>query len=734
MSDSYNSPTPRHYIIVVHGIGEQRHNETTVEVVNRFAAARAKEKSTTPYRALLPANLSSLSMRRAGTGHGWSEFKGVPVDPGDTSEIFDGTRATGNSGKNFRFVDMRWTDILQAHQKDFGSTPEHWAAALIERLQPPFTPLNWSARWVMPLLYEIERTLLPMKALFTYYFEEAAQMVFRDVIGDVHLYGDYARTRGQAVHRFHTMMDEIHLRDYIQWCRFERTSAAEEYVPPVYTVIAHSLGSVLSFDALMYAFAKENIRDGSVRHASGCLPFPGYTEREDSDHDSWLGLLSDLMRNPRHHGLPKAAENWASFGNRYPDFARCYGATMPRANAPLTCGELPLLLWRDHVKHFITLGSPIDKFMTLWHHNYRHMGLSYHSFPQDWSEEWLDNIKEPRITHYNLCDEQDPVGHHLDITQECPNYGKVFNANIPVTYRDVVFRRYPVPGVAHVQYWKDQVLFDGLIAEVIDSKNQEVPSASSDFHPSPPSLSGRGRFLKDDFIQVDGVYTTALIWAYFRIPLIATVVTGLLFSYGWIGWWYEGFSLAYGLSLLAGLLLWISPNPTHAYRQEARPGDKVEGATIRVTPCHEEAISVWARWRPRRGLCANLVAGSIAWRRILIWLNEHPNEAFDPMEALRRNIRLSLPTAGGFRTRWIKRIAVSIAIFALAVSFAYLERQYLLHRAITDPPFWYVAALMLTTVSGLYLLVMSYVGIFFLRMKKYGQKNIPDKVRRELQK
>jgi hypothetical protein len=586
----------------------------------------------------------------------------------------------------------------------------------------------------MPLLYEIERTLVPMKGVLTYYFPEVAKAVFQDVIGDVHLYGDYARTRGQAVHRFHTVMDEIHLRDYAQWCRFERMSAAEEYVPPVYTIIAHSLGSVLGFDALLYAFAKESIRDGSARHVSGSLPFPGYTEREDSDYESWLGLLSDLMKEPRQKDLPKAAESWARFGACYPQFGNCHGVAMPAPGASLQYSEFPLLLWRNHVKHFITLGSPIDKYLTLWHHNYRHMGLSHQSFLPDWSEEWLDDTNRHRITHYNLCDEQDPVGHHLDITQECPNYGKVFDANIPVTYRDVVFRRYSVPGLAHVQYWKDQTLFDGLLAEVIDRPHGAAPTPLSG--PYSPQISGgrRGLFLAGNFIEVEGVYTTALIWAYFRIPLIASVVTGLLLGYGWVGWWYEGFSLPYGLALMAGLLLWICPNPTHAYRQEARPGDKTENTTVRVSASHAVATSGWARWKPRRGLCANLVAGSVAWRRILIWLNEHPNQAFDPADALNRNVRLSLRTAGGFRRHWIPRIAAGIVVFLLAATSTGVEREHLLARNTGGPPIWYVAILVLMTVSGVYLLVMSYVGIFFRYMKQSGRRNIPEKVKREMPK
>lgn len=243
MSNEGGTPRPRHYIIVVHGIGEQQHNETTVEVVNRFATARAKQKPESPYAALLPGSLSSLSMRRKGGGHGWSEFEGIPIHPNNKSKDFDGTRATGNtSGQNFRFVDMRWADVLQEHHNVFSSSTKQWTGSLLARLQPPFTPMKWSASWVLPLLGEIKQTLLPIQGLLKWYSDPIEKTIFQDVIGDIHLYGDYARTRGQAVRRFHTVMDEIHLRDYVQWCRFERASAAEAYVPPVYTIIAHSLG------------------------------------------------------------------------------------------------------------------------------------------------------------------------------------------------------------------------------------------------------------------------------------------------------------------------------------------------------------------------------------------------------------------------------------------------------------------------------------------------------------
>lgn len=705
MSDRYNSPSPRHYIIVVHGIGEQRHNETTVEVVNRFATARAKEKPASPYAALLPGSLSSLSMRRKGGGQGWSEFEGIPVEPGSVSEAFDGIRATTESGKNFRFVDMRWADILQSHHGMYGSTTKQWTASLLARLQPPFTPVESTEEWVMPMLKEIKQTLLPIQGLLKWYAPAVEKSIYQDVIGDIHLYGDYVRTRGQAVRRFHAQLDQIHLRDYIQWCRFERMSKDEPYVPPVYTIIAHSLGSVLSFDALLYAFAKESIREGNDRHDSGSLPFPGYTEQEEFESESWLGLLSDLRKPPRDTSLPHPHENWARLSACYAQFRKSYGVRPPSIDSP-RAGDLPLLLWRDHVKHVITLGSPIDKFLVLWHHNYRHMGPIHFPAADTWCEGWLDDTITHRITHYNVCDEQDPVGHHLDVGRNCAAYNNVFRTDLPVAYRDVVFRRYAVPGLAHVQYWKDQELFDRLISEVID----ECPAPQAD-QTSSDTNSHLGQLIDKEFFEVDGVYDMALAWAYARIPLIASVTTGLLLSYGWIGWYYWGFSPSSALALLAGILLWVCPRPVEAYRKEV----KTE-YIAREHPLKKRLLP----WKPHRGIFANVVAGAVAWRRILISMNHHPNPASQKAEAVGRELRLSLETAGNFRSVFRNRIIGGALVFLVAAGLAWCNRVYLSESAdnVSRPPWWYVAILTLTTGSVVYLVTMGYVGYIFVRMKK----------------
>lgn len=705
MSGGNGSPRPRHYIVVVHGMGEQRHNENTVEVVNRFATARANPKPEFAYAALLPGSLSSLSMRQNGRGHGWSEFEGIPVDPRSNSAAFDGTRAATTAGKNFRFVDMRWADILHEHQRVFGSQTKHWTGSLLARLELPFTPRDWSDRWVRPLLEQIEDTLLPIEWLLKWYSPPTAKRIFQDVFGDVHLYGDYARTRGQAVRRFHAQLDQIHLRDYIQWCQFERTSKDEPYVPPVYTIIAHSLGSVLSFDALLYAFAKETIRNGNNgSHRSGSIPFAGYTEAEPYESISWRNLLSELMKNPSDSKSPSAAENWEEFGCRYPQFKSRHGAALP-TRSPRGVNEIPLLLWRGQVRNFVSLGSPIDKFLTLWHHNYRHVGLGYPFCDSKWCEDWLDEPTTGRIAHFNLCDEQDPVGHHLDVARSCKVYSQVFQTDIPVKFRDIVFRRYAVPGLAHVQYWEDQRLFDLIIEEVIDK-------------PSQPSTNGRQvnwvhleKFVKEDFVNAEGVYEMALVWAYARMPLIASVITGLLLSYGWIGWRYWGFSPSCALALLAGMLLWSCPRPFELYGQEAKT------EYVRRKNCWTKRL---VPWKPRYGILANFVAGSVAWRRILILLNEPTQRSCRGSGDSNDNVRLFLETAGNFRPLFLKRIVGGgILLAVIAAVTWYMETHECMTIGIKgEPPVWYVATLVALTVTVVYLLVMIYVAYIFTTMKK----------------
>ena len=160
----------------------------------------------------------------------------------------------------------------------------------------------------------------------------------------------------------------------------------------------------MSLDALLYASATSEVRRGS----DGVWKFPGYLRDDEKQNES-------------------TEEGWF---------------------APLDTG------WIHRVRSFVTLGSPIDKYLTIWWLNYKYL-LTPKGRPRQ--------RKQPKIKHFNYCDELDPVGHNLDVVQDTPAYKALFECR-----EDVVFNRYSVPGVAHNKYWTDQRLFRWLLHRAVD--------------------------------------------------------------------------------------------------------------------------------------------------------------------------------------------------------------------------------------------------------------------------
>jgi hypothetical protein len=106
--------------------------------------------------------------------------------------------------------------------------------------------------------------------------------------------------------------------------------------------------------------------------------------------------------------------------------------------------------WLDEIKGFVTLGSPIDKHHLFW---------GEQNFPRD--------IKTPqtsKIRWWNFWDYSDPVGHSLDSIFPKPDAAK--NHQFERVF-DAGFARYPIPGVAHVDYWKDANIYHRIIQEVM---------------------------------------------------------------------------------------------------------------------------------------------------------------------------------------------------------------------------------------------------------------------------
>ena len=260
--------------------------------------------------------------------------------------------------------------------------------------------------WIRRVLLLLADTLILVRFGMRFRFKEMKELVFVKFLGDVQLYGEYSRCRGRAVRRFHEVMKRIEDAHYAQ----EREQGRDPQRVPRYVIIAHSLGSIMSFDALLYARATSDVRRG----ANPDWKFPGYLRDEDKAPE--LGRLSRLD----------------SLDTR----------------------------WIRRVESFVTLGSPIDNYLTIWWLNYRHLMC----------DDLFEQSDSQPIAHFNYCDELDPVGHNLDVAQQTPAYRKVFRC-----HEDVVFNRYAIPGAAHNEYWRDQGLFKWILSQAVDGQSALHP-------------------------------------------------------------------------------------------------------------------------------------------------------------------------------------------------------------------------------------------------------------------
>ncbi len=360
------------YVVVVHGIGEQRKNECLINVVNRFAEARrrAEEDDNRDVLTLGKASGQTGWSKVPVTEQPWLEFEGIPASPdsGTPDRPFLG-EPPKKPGENLRFVDLCWSDVMQDSIEHVGQDVDLWAKGLLGRLLRKHKAAEDAARktktgeekkaaeeakvplWIRRVLYLLADTLLLVRFAMNFRFKEMKELVFVKFLGDVQLYGEYDRCRGQAVRRFHEVMARVEAKH--RECERKSDTPREAH----YVVIAHSLGSIMSLDALLYASATSAVRLGREPQ----WEFPGY--------------LRD--------------------GGRF---------------AP------PDTRWIRRVQSFVTLGSPIDKYLMIWWLNYRYL----------LKPDGRVREQRPKIKHFNYCDELDPVGHTLDVVRQTDVYKAVF--------------------------------------------------------------------------------------------------------------------------------------------------------------------------------------------------------------------------------------------------------------------------------------------------------------------
>lgn len=144
--------------------------------------------------------------------------------------------------------------------------------------------------------------------------------------------------------------------------------------------------------------------------------------------------------------------------------------------------------WINHVRGLMTLGSPIDKHLILWPEElWRDFGNPDPDARPNPRIRFRPTTPDERIKWRNYYDKGDPVGYELDEAREWMSkhdWDQVFDFR---EENDIGFWRYPLPGKAHVDYWKDKEVFDHFIEGVIFPKPAGVQpdNAESGFNKSP---------------------------------------------------------------------------------------------------------------------------------------------------------------------------------------------------------------------------------------------------------
>lgn len=454
-----------HYIIAVHGIGQQRKNETVLPVIKQFAAARHKNPNQAGFLTL--GRLTSQSKENQ-----WIEYQDIPNDPDPSlkEKPWIPRVANDKQGTNLRFVDFCWSDVTREQHKKVGEPTEVWSQSLINRLklrvsleQEKQQGKGKPTQWLVDMMETLQEGFLFTEKILDLRLPKLSYEIFGEFLGDVEMYGDFPHTRGRAVRLFHESMDKLHTAHCAEFDGQE--------VFPHYTIIAHSLGTVMTLDAIAYAHANKQSRKSTynTEGKNEIVHLPGYDG----------SLISGEECHPvyKHEKISK---------------------------------NLPNVEWVKYLCSYVTLGSPIDKYLALWTENYAHFANT------DWMDKKLLKDRKTSIRHFNYSDEQDPVGHELNILKSTPVWQALMESN-----EDIVFARYPVPGVAHVGYWQDYDLFNRILDLSIDKRDQQLVEDEK------PKAHYVEWF---DF----KVYLKALLISYILIPIVgwffATISLDTVFS------------------------------------------------------------------------------------------------------------------------------------------------------------------------------------------------------------
>lgn len=176
-------------------------------------------------------------------------------------------------------------------------------------------------------------------------------------------------------------------------------------------------------------------------------------------------------------------------------------------------------VWLNHVRGWMTIGSPIDKHLILW--------------PDLWKR--FENGPAPGLTKehspiiwWNYTDFGDPIGFELDSMRAWMRQDRA-NGRWSDRFQfcdgnqndfECIFSRYPWPGQAHLDYWTDNDLFDHFLGTVSGIKGTaEKPIPVPACRPWSRRWSISVPYILAFLVLLAGVYfLDAGIWAVQKLP------------------------------------------------------------------------------------------------------------------------------------------------------------------------------------------------------------------------
>lgn len=485
------------YLIVVHGIGDQKLHETVLPFINQLGERRraqaagkpASERPSgePPVVALRGAVMSQTGPVPQGRAlytadeyqdtRPWIEFDSIPKElTVKELEPWQGLLPPPEQlGANLRFAEVYWADTAHEDWTLAGDSTAHWAEALSHRLRQARHPAPPPVRKLMEVL---TGTLVTTERLLGVRNPHLREVIFDRYIGDVQLYGEHALTRGKLIRRFHEQLARIeHWHEHDELERMQR-DPAHQYREARYTIVSHSLGTVVSFDALLLAAAAPKVRASPLARPRDWPP-AGYRPPE---------LL------PLEHAVTQYEVQHQAF-LQAPQAER-WDALKPLREAIRHLGTD----WLDRVDRFITLGSPLDKFLILWPQNYYWL-----ENPADWLDKDRDRSDQRLIFHENYCDEQDPVGDQLRVVQTTAAYQRLFHLR-----DNHLYLWEPLPGVAHIKYHACPPLGERILDEDPERTKERPPDAA--WH----RRGGYAKLLLLSYLLWPALFVLVTAWAYVR--------------------------------------------------------------------------------------------------------------------------------------------------------------------------------------------------------------------------